>query len=166
MSSLVDSKEFFDAAKLQKCADHYFKRLMRIPEAQIAKTTPLDDKSNLFGIDGVDFVDGMNFSKGAGFPYFKPKSKLLNYTRDSNGPQVTIPEFTRARIEEAEKKCKEGIRPCFIFNSSLKDEPISEKKNTQGKVRVFQAISFEGLFLIRKYFLSIVCLLQHYNLLS
>lgn len=166
MKSLVDSKESFDKDKLKKCADHYFARLKRIPMEHIVKTTPLDEKSNLFGIDGVDFVDGINFSKGAGFPYFRSKTSLLSYRRVDYKGQVTIPSFTRARLDNFESMCREGVRPCFIFNSSLKDEPISEKKNAAGKIRVFQAISFEGLFLIRKFFLSLICLLQHFNLIS
>lgn len=166
MKSLVDSKEMFDKDKLRKCADHYFARIKRIPVEQILKTTPLDEDSNLFGIDGVDFVDAMNFSKGAGFPYFRSKTSLLCYRRIDYKGQVTIPSFTRARLENFEAMCRDGVRPCFIFNSSLKDEPISEKKNAAGKIRVFQAISFEGLYLIRKFFLSIICLLQHFNLIS
>ncbi len=162
-------KTGLDRRKLQLAAEHYKRRLREgLPLSEVRKLCVVDEETNLYGKPGSSFINAMEFDTGAGFPHNVAKSKVMDPCFREGFPHGTFrlrPEM-RTRIAEAEKKLASGVRPGFVFNSSLKDEPISEKKLALGKIRVFQAICIEGLFLLRKYFITLIALFQNFNFVT
>lgn len=154
---------------LNKCADHFLSSFVsKVPKQSINDCVIIDEETNLYGADNNNFISHMKFDTGAGFPHNKPKYDVLDRVAHPKFPDGTcaLPAKMRLKIEKMEKTASEGVRMNVVFNSSLKDEPISQTKLEAGKIRVFQAISVEGLFLLRKYFLSIIALFQTWNFAS
>ena len=166
MLNACQHKDMIPESTLQKVADHYFKTLIaKVPEKSIEKCVIIDDDTNLYGAEGNNFISHMRFDTGAGFPYNKPKYEVLDRIDHPQFPDGTcaLPASMKKKIEKMEITAARGERINIVFNSSLKDEPISQVKLEAGKIRVFQAICVEGLFLLRKYFLSIIALFQTWN---
>jgi hypothetical protein len=154
---------------IKQCSTHYFNRLVRgIPQRSLRKVVIIDEDTNLYGAESNSFISHINFGSGAGFPYNKPKFEVMVPCAREGFNQGTfgLSDFTRKRINDAELKLSQGVRPNFVFNASLKDEPISLPKLVAGKIRVFMAICLEGLFLLRKYFLSLIALFQTFNFVT
>jgi len=154
---------------LKVALDHYRERLVKtMPPSELRKLRVIDTDTNLYGAPGNNFINAMEFDTGAGFPHNVPKHRILRPVSREGFPHGTFaltPQL-QIRIDRAEDQMSRGERPGFIFNSSLKDEPISQKKLALGKIRVFQAICIEGLFLLRKYFLTLISLFQSFNFVS
>ena len=160
-------KDLMNPLILAKCAHHYLARLL-FPSKALGRVTPLDEETNLHGSTGNNFITAMDFTTGAGFPYNKAKLHVLKKIPHERFPEGTyaLTDEVRSQVDSAEETLSRGERPNFIFNSSLKDEPISSVKLEAGKIRVFQALPIHGLFLLRKYFLSVIAIFQTYNFLS
>lgn len=151
---------------LEICSEHFFSSFVsRVPIKSVQKCVIIDEETNLYGADRNNFISHMKFDTGAGFPYNKPKFEILDRIVHEKFPEGTcaLPAFMKEKIRDMEESASKGERINFVFNSSLKDEPVSEKKLKAGKIRVFQAICVEGLFLLRKYFLSLIALFQTWN---
>lgn len=154
---------------LDACADHFLSAFCsKVKESSIKDCVVINEETNLYGANNNNFISHMKFDTGAGFPHNKPKHMVLDRVEHPKFPDGTcaIPSTMRMKIERMEKTASEGVRINLVFNSSLKDEPISQKKLEAGKIRVFQAISVEGLFLLRKYYLSLIALFQTWNFAS
>lgn len=150
---------------LRQVSDHFLNKVITLGD-RINDICVIDEETNLYGTPGDDFINAMDFTTGAGFPFNKPKYKVLAPTERSGFPNGTykLTPVVRSMIDEAESRLERGERANFVFNASLKDEPVSEKKMAEGKIRVFQALSFPGLFLLRKYFLCFAAFFQRHNL--
>lgn len=151
---------------LNKAKEHFINRAHNmVAKEELDKVTVIDEETNLYGVPNNNFINPMDFTTGAGFPYNRPKYKILSPCEREGFPMGTykLTSELRGVIDEDEKKLEQGLRPNFVFNASLKDEPISDKKLKDGKIRIFQALNFSGLFLLRKYFLSFVALFQTWN---
>lgn len=161
-------KNLEDPTILRLATEHYQRRLDRLPSAEVAKVVVLDHETIMRGAANNNFMTCMNFAAGAGFPHNKPKNKLLVPISHPRFPEGTyeIDGQMRKKLDVMEEEMCAGIRPGLIFNASLKDEPISVEKAKNGKLRVFQAISFEGLYLLRKFYLSIIALFQMFNFIT
>jgi len=169
LMNVCQHKDLIPACILQVCASHYLSSFIsKVPIGSVRKCVIVDEETNLHGAENNNFISHMKFDTGAGFPYNKPKFEVLERIEHERFPDGTcaLPPFMKKRIDGMERIAAEGKRINFVFNSSLKDEPISKKKLEAGKIRVFQAICVEGLFLLRKYFLSIIALFQTWNFAS
>jgi hypothetical protein len=162
-------KDMIPESVLEQVSAHFFKGFIKkVPTSSIEKVVIIDEETNLYGADGNNFISHMRFDTGAGFPHNKPKYEVLDRVEHPKFPDGTcaIPASMKRKIDGMERTASQGIRVNMVFNSSLKDEPISKVKLEAGKIRVFQAICVEGLFLLRKYFLSIIALFQTWNFAS
>lgn len=162
-------KDLIPSAMLNACADHFLNSFRsKVGANSIKSCVIINEETNLYGADNNNFISHMKFDTGAGFPHNKPKHMVLDRVDHPKFPDGTcaIPAAMRMKIERMEKTASNGERINVVFNSSLKDEPISQKKLESGKIRVFQAICIEGLFLLRKYFLSLIALFQTWNFAS
>lgn len=154
-------KETFPPDVVSAAAAHYLARL----EARLdpMRICVLSDNVAMHGIPGDQSFSPMAFSKSAGWPWRIAKK----YVFTSLGEGVyEIPSDLEERIGAMTTLLREHKRCGIVFTSTLKDEPISATKLAEGKIRVFQAVNVEGLFLIRKYFLAIVVALQEQNFVS
>jgi len=152
-------KEVADDSILQQCFTHFSNKLSGLCTDRIKV---LSHDNTLYGVEGDNFVNAINWSAGSGFPWNKAKNLLLP---QSEGKYVFTDEISQ-RIDDMVSNILSGSRANMVFNASLKDEPISEKKLLAGKIRVFMACPLEGLYLVRKYFLSILASLQAENFVS
>lgn len=169
MLNVAQHKDMIPNRILTMCAGHYFDSLIsRIPFSSVKKCVIIDEETNLHGAENHNFVSHMKFDTGAGFPHNKPKYEVLDRVDHPRFPDGTcaLPAAMKEKIQHMEETAARGVRVNVVFNSSLKDEPISTVKLQQGKIRVFQAICIEGLFLLRKYFLTIIAMFQTWNFAS
>lgn len=126
-------------------------------------TRPLTDQENINGIAGMKFVDAIKISTSVGFPLKGPKSNFIN----ENEPTDDFPcnrEFTQDIMDEI-RRCEEcyarGERAYTIAKACKKDEVLAKRK-----CRIFYGNPIPLTFLIRKYYLMIVRVLQMNPLVS
>nr|AWK77875.1 nonstructural polyprotein [Robinvale bee virus 8] len=127
-----------------------------LPEGVLSMLEPLSDKATINGIDGVRFIDKMNFKSSMGEPYNKTKKAYLSGVE---GDMKFDPEVT-ARIERIKSMYARNQRACPVFSGKLKDEPRATKKVAEGKVRVFTAAPADWSFVVRQFLLPVVKLMQ------
>lgn len=157
---------------------------------------PLTQHETLHGIKGSLYVKRMNFKSSAGYPYNKAKELLLNCydslnrfyeipfeiverissmrERGKQGKFLGI-FFTAQVKDEPVKENKITPPPEFLDDKGLikkiTDIPADVfhkclKTGSFGKLRIFQAVNFEALYIIREQFLVLVSLLQEFKNLS
>lgn len=184
----TDVKECLETTGVRALSEKVFKHYMSNPEFvdRLRKIRPLTEDETVNGIDGAKFIKSMNMRSSAGFPHKGTKKEL--FTLRSRDPhKYDIPESIRERIAALENRARCGIRPGVIFTATYKDEPVScEKtdlpeqlerelenretcraairKSKYGKIRVFQAVNVETTFVVRKYYLALVSLIQEFGL--
>jgi hypothetical protein len=152
---------------LRACCQSYLNRTINLPDAMCKNLHPIDEDTNLYGVDGVSFFEKTDFSTSYGWPFNKKKNLILD--RSDKYPEkfphgtCAIDQRTRRLIDRAEDLLSHGERANFIFNSSFKDELTTEKKMAASKVRIFQCISYPGNYLLRKYFLPLVALVESFH---
>jgi hypothetical protein len=117
---------------------------------------PLSHQATINGIPGVRFIDKMNFKTSMGEPYNKSKKFYLVGTEgDMNFTQEVLD-----RINHIEQCYAAGQRACPVFGGQLKDEVRDELKVLLGKIRVFLVAPADWSFVVRKYLLPFVKLMQ------
>lgn len=121
---------------------------------------PYSKDSVLAGIDGVNSVDRVDLGTSMGFPVNKQKKNYIHES-DRKVPGISCPldvdEQFWDEVERMEECLANGERVHTIFRANLKDEPT---KFTKKKVRVFAGCEFAFLCLTRKYYLSIIRVIQ------
>jgi hypothetical protein len=134
----------------------------RITPEQLDSIHVLDDFTALNGACGVKFIDKMNTKASAGNPWKKSKEYFLEPLEEQRGYQnpLAVNEEIQSRMDDMLRRYLEGDRVYPNFCAHLKDEPVSLKKATMGKTRVFAGAPLDWSLLVRKYFLSHVKLIQ------
>ena len=121
---------------------------------------PYSKDAVLAGIDGVNSVDRIDLSTSMGFPVNKQKKNFIHES-EREVPGITCPldvdEQFWVETERMEDCLANGERIFTVFRGNLKDTPT---KWTSMKVRVFAGCEFAFLCLTRKYFLSIIRVIQ------
>merc|ERR1719261_584226 len=102
-------------------------------------------------------------STSAGFPYNKPKSKLM--LGDIND-RVEFGEVLQQEYDESLELLKKGIAPNFVFKASQKDELRSRKKANIKKYRIFTGSNCVLTVLMRQYFLVLTAHLHTFKFQS
>lgn len=124
---------------------------------------PYDQFTAINGAAGVAYVDRINCSTSAGYPYRRSKKYYLDYLPPEGellDPVEVTPEVQERIDSMYETYCRgERVNPIFIAH--LKDEPVSSSKLARGKVRVFAGAPFDWSILVRKYFLPMIRLIQN-----
>lgn len=114
----------------------------------------------LAGVDGVNSVDRVDLSTSMGWPINKQKK---NYIQESDRKvkgiacPLDMDDMFHDEINRMEECLIAGERVYTIFRGNLKDEPT---KVTKDKVRVFAGCEFAFSCLVRKYYLSVIRVLQ------
>nr|ULF99986.1 MAG: hypothetical protein 1 [Marnaviridae sp.] len=122
---------------------------------------PLSHKATINGIPGVRFVDKMNFKTSMGEPYNKSKKFFLSGVEGD----MDFNDEVLDRISHIESCYAAGVRACPVFGGQLKDEPRGISKVEEGKVRVFLVAPADWSFVVRKYLLPFVKLMQEHPFL-
>lgn len=134
-----------------------------------------DDKANLRiisdhaainGIAGVQYIDKMNFNSSIGEPFNKSKKWFMVPAPTEEQPKARMfNDEIMARAAAIENQYKQGIRACPVFSGQLKDEARAQAKIDAGKVRVFTGAPGDWSFVVRKYLLSFVKVVQENKML-
>lgn len=124
---------------------------------------PLTDHENLNGIPGQKFMDAIKLDTSVGFPLVGPKRKYV--TEHEPTPECPnnreLDSFLMDEIKRCETCYANGERAYSIAKACKKDEILSKPK-----CRIFYSNALALTYLIRKYFLPILRVLQMNPLVS
>lgn len=128
----------------------------------LAKTQVAPWKPRLFtfdealnGVDGVEFVESINRTSSAGYPYVLEGSKGKKKWLGSEGKiDVNSPECKELEgiVNNVIDKASKGIRVEHIYMDCLKDERRPLEKVADGSTRQFMACPIQFLIAVRMYF--------------
>ncbi len=146
-----------DTSKLKQCARAFADDILDgLSPKQLEEIQVLSDKATINGIPGVKFIDKMNFKSSIGEPYRRAKK---HYLRGPIGDKIFDPEI-QARIDDIIRGYEDGICSGTIFGGQIKDEVRPHKKVDLGKLRIFLSGAGDWCFVVRKYLLTTVKLMQ------
>ncbi|AAK72220.1 non-structural polyprotein [Taura syndrome virus] len=137
---------------------HDVKRILNAPGVSNAEKRVLTHEESITGIENRQYMNALNRSTSAGFPYSSRKAKGKSGKQTWLGSEEFIvdnPDL-KEHVEKIVDKAKDGIVDVSlgIFAATLKDERRPLKKVQANKTRVFAA-SNQGLALaLRRYYLS------------
>jgi hypothetical protein len=122
----------------------------------------VDLRTAVNGAAGHQYIDSVDRSTSAGFPWRKSKKHYLAPTevhddglQDPVMPSVEILE----RVEDCLDKYSRGERYCPVFCMNLKDEAVKFSKIAAEKTRGFCGAPFDWVIVVRMYFLTVVRLM-------
>lgn len=122
-----------------------------------SNAAPLTTKENINGIPGVKFIDAIKIDTAIGYPLIGPKSRFMNNVVGDR----TFNPIIMNEIHRCEALYAKGERAYTIAKACKKDEILSKEK-----CRIFFGNSIALTFLIRKYYLPILRILQMNPLVS
>lgn len=143
-----------------------------LKDADFKSVTPMDALSVVGGIDGHNLHRKMDMASSSGYPHRKPKSSFITATEAPDDPLHSwhfVPnEWAMQRVEAARQRCRESLRPNFVFSANTKMEVKTimtrdECGNWVPKIsnpRIFYAAPFEFIYLMRQYYAPILELVQ------
>lgn len=165
---VVEQQFTVDQGVLDECIEAFAHDITSsLTEKDKKELVTLDNDATLNGLPGVKFVDKMKRSTSMGFPWRKRKSHyLINLgEHDIWQDYVKFDDAFYERVDGIIVKYEQGIRHCPIFINHLKDEPQKKSKVAEGKTRVFSGGPADWSFVVRKYLLSFVRVVQNNKLL-
>jgi hypothetical protein len=119
--------------------------------------SPLDDQANLNGIPGKKFVDAIKLDTSMGYPLIGPKRNFV-LEGEEPGNRVFKPEVLQ-EIDRCYQHYLKGERAYTIAKGCKKDEILSKEK-----CRIFYGNPIALTFLIRRYYLPIIRVMQMHPL--
>jgi hypothetical protein len=131
----------------------------QLPQSEIDRIVVLDNDTTLNGAPNTPYIEKMNRRTSAGAPYKKSKMHFLIPQQDDPTRMDFSPEIME-RIDEIITTYHNGKRFNPQFCGTPKDEPLSQKKIKSGKTRIFCAAEVAWSFVVRKYLLSVIAVIQ------
>jgi hypothetical protein len=148
LGKLVYPTKPFLQSELKRAKEDFLRPLLeKAQKFERAKPLTLDQAIN--GVDGVRFIDAMNFSTSVGHPLYRAKKVHLDRTMVDGKVKYELPQVWQEEYDAALRAWSEGETANLFVSSTLKDEP-TEIGST--KVRVFQACPLVLVLAIRQYF--------------
>lgn len=144
---------------LKTCVEDYKSALIPIFSREYWRATrPLNDVENVNGIAGRRFIDAINIKSSIGLPLSGPKSKFI--VEDEEGVRSFEPSIQK-EIERVHSCYKRGERGYALAKACKKIEILSKDK-----CRIFYGNAISLTYLVRKYYLPILRVLQMNPLVS
>jgi hypothetical protein len=147
------------------CAQDYLETTLRKLDEKVPQWQNylgvLDASEVVHGIDDMKYVDHLNFTTSAGFPWYQKKDKFIPLFDN----QRSAPEWLYEKIRKMEKQASMNQRNYPVFTAHLKDMAITQAKKDANKVRVFVGSPMDFTILTRMYLLSFVRLMHTFRLL-
>jgi hypothetical protein len=124
---------------------------------------PLNDKQNLCGISGKKFMDAIKLNTSVGFPLTGPKREYVTELEptDEFPNNRELDKVLMDEIKRIEDCYRRGERGYPIAKACKKDEILSKDK-----CRIFYGNALSLTYLIRKYYLPLLRVLQMNPLVS
>lgn len=138
-------------------ADYVDKVWSQLTEESKKMIHVVDTQTALNGAEGIPFMERMNMSSSAGYPYRKPKRLLLE-----GEIEKFLPEEVEKRVDQAIEDGLQGISTDFVYDGSLKDEPTPFKKIEESNTRVFNVGNIEAMTIGRQLFMGFMrCIMSN-----
>lgn len=164
LSNMANPAESFPQELLEVAVKDYKESVIPIFKKEIwNKSSPLNDRDNLCGIPGKKFMDAIKLDTSVGYPLSGPKRDHvdeLEPTEDALVNRVLQPHMIQ-EIDRLEQCYRKGERGYPIAKACKKDEVLEKEK-----CRIFFGNNLPLTFLVRKYYLPILRVLQMNPLLS
>jgi hypothetical protein len=162
LQDMVKPVVSLDLTRLERCKKAYIDEILgRLSDHEISTVMIFDDVTAVNGAPGVEYCDKMNRNTSMGVPYRKPKKNFLSPIDGPPGCEFMefCPEIMD-RVNEILKCYSEGrlFHPQFCGN--LKDEALPFRKCKAQKTRVFCGCECAHCIVTRKYYLSLIMLIQ------
>jgi hypothetical protein len=164
---VTNQENILDAGTLKKAVDGYVADVCAgLSNEDLANLRIISDHAAINGIAGVQYIDKMNFNSSMGEPFCRSKKHFMVPAPTEEQPDAKVFNAeVMGRAAEIEKRYKAGVRACPVFSGQLKDEARSFAKIAAGKIRVFTGAPVDWSFVVRKYLLSFVKVVQENQLL-
>lgn len=163
LSQMVNTSQHTDHAALKICEESYLQDILSaLTEEELSLIKPLDLQSNINGVPGIQYIDGIKRGTSAGFPWRECKRKHLSpiYENSVLTDLVDISQEMKDRLDNIEQLYIDGKRYHPVFAATLKDEPVTQEKCKLGKTRVFAAAPLDFSLIVRKFLLPFVRVVQ------
>ncbi len=164
LKPMVEKVMLFKPDVLKKCGDHFLAKVIGgLPEEFLVELkNPIPLSVALNGFPGVKFIDSMNFSTSAGYPYNTSKRNFVIRVPADEVWQhpVVVDETIKLEIEECWNKMQQGISVSPVFMQHLKDEALPLAKVRAQKSRVFMGGPFAWSTCVRMALLPFVRVMQ------
>jgi len=151
-------------ADVLACVNAFAADVIReLPPDQFREMIVLDNDATLNGLPGVKFIDKMNRKTSMGFPWRKKKNCFLSTPCFFEEWQdyVRFDDSFYERVDRIIATYRSGRRHMPVYIQHLKDEPRALEKIADGNTRVFGGAPADWSFVMRKYLLSFVRVVQN-----
>lgn len=137
--------------------------IKELPADQFKEMIVLDNDATLNGLPGVKFIDKMNRKTSMGFPWRKRKNCFLSAPCFFEEWQdyVKFDDSFYERVDRIIATYRSGRRHMPVYIQHLKDEPRALEKIVDGNTRIFGGAPADWSFVMRKYLLSFVRVVQN-----
>lgn len=164
LSNLAVPAVPFPHELLEVAIRDYKEPLLAIFQSDLWKDScPLTDKENLCGVRGKKFMDAIKLNTSVGFPLTGPKrDHVIELEPTEDWPNNReLENVLMEEIVRIETCYKSGMRGYPIAKACKKDEILSKDK-----CRIFYGNALSLTYLIRKYYLPLLRVLQMNPLVS
>lgn len=161
---IVQQQFLVRQSMLDECVEAFSRDILSsLPKGQLEELIILDNATTLNGYPGTKFIDKMKRNTSMGFPYRKKKSLYLSEPVPFEvwPDYVEFPDEFYDRVDAMLERYKNGQRAMPIFIGHLKDEALKLLKVLAGKTRNFSGGPATWCFLVRKYLLPLVRVMQN-----
>jgi hypothetical protein len=158
IQNLANPARMFNPSLLAKAVEDFKLPLLPLfgDHETFGPLRPLTDIENTNGIPGVQFIDSINMATSKGFPLSGPKKDIVSPIDDETYPDgVVFDQFVLDHVAQCEERYARGERCHPIIKGCVKDEILSKDK-----CRIFYGNPLTLTFLIRRYFLPLIRVLQ------
>lgn len=160
----VELVSTFDDSILKKCADSYVSEVLSGLDQQYKDELkhPLDLATAINGIPGRKFVDSVNRSTSAGFPWNTTK-KAVHIARPADETwqdPVDVIDEVKERIEQMLERYDSNELCAPLFTAHRKDECLSFKKILAERTRLMNGGPYDWSLVVRMLFLPVVRVIQ------
>lgn len=162
LQDMVDPKSNMDTGILKECKEAFLNDILKkLSREELKRVCVYDDVTTMNGAAGVKFCNAINRNTSVGAPFNKSKRQFLVPIECEPGQEwVEYSPEIQARIDKVYEAYNNNKLFHPQFTAHLKDDPLSKKKAKAFKTRVFCGAEGAWAFVMRKYFLSIVELIQ------
>jgi len=166
---IVEQTSLFSEHILNKCADAYVDEVCSslTDDDFVELREPLDLPTAINGIPGRKFIDSINRSTSAGFPWCTTKKRVTKPLPSDEvwHDPITVNDEVISRMNEMIQRYDDGFLAAPVFIAHTKDEARSFKKIAEMNTRIMNGGPLDWSLIVRMYFLPIVRIIQKNPLL-
>lgn len=160
---IVQQESKVDCSILDNCVESFSQDILgKLTKEDLSEMVILGNAPTLNGLPGVKYIDKMNRNTSMGFPWrHSKKRELILYGAHEEWPDYVefSPDFYD-RVDTIVENYRKGVRNMPVFTTHLKDEVLNLKKVAEKKTRLFTGCPADFAFVMRKYLLATVRVIQ------